>query len=759
VLLLIAVFHAPVAYSANWNPLADTGQSICFDDSGHELVPCPASWQPFYGQDASYWSEAQPNFQDNGDGTVTDLNSTLMWLQGDDGLQRPWDIAGQYCTNLPMAGHTDWRLPSLYELISLYYYGSAPTSTPFLSSVFTPSVKFPSYWSSTSSVRNNGEHWAVWYNSMFLDDTENDRWVLCVRGNESPLSQYTDNGNSITDNVTKLTWQKADDRVLRNWEDALAYCEVLQLDSETDWRMPNLRELQTTVDYTSSDPTVDTAFFSALSVKYWTSTTYMRDVYDAYMVDFNTGKVGVGFKGPAAYLTRCVRSGLVKQFHLSVLMSGTGSGSVQGETVPAGDPVIDCGSTCSNDLPRNEVVSLTATTDSGSSFVRWAGDFVGATNCEGDTGVCSLQMLEDTLITAYFMPHMQLTVSKDGLGAGLVVSSPAGIVCGDDCDQHYVFNTEVTLTATATPGSSFWYWSGEGCSGNGECTVSMDRARNVTATFRSNIIVLYLLEATKSGTGAGNITSFPEGIDCGDGDCAKSFPADSEVTLTASAESGSIFSGWKGFPCSGTSPTCVVTMNHAWAQDAEFTEDTTSPRELTVTIQDDALGHSGSVKSKPGGIDCGTDCTELYPYKETVKLTATPGSDAVFVGWSGACTGSDSCTVYMTTSRQVTANFGPAPFNKSLTVTKDGNGLGTVTSSLIAGIDCGTDCSEIYPQNTEITLIATPAVGRNFLGWSGGGCSGTGDCQITLLSNTTVNATFEMDPAMEAVFEDGFEAE
>ncbi len=85
----------------------------------------------------------------------------------------------------------------------------------------------------------------------------------------------------------------------------------------------------------------------------------------------------------------------------------------------------------------------------------------------------------------------------------------------------------------------------------------------------------------------------------------------------------------------------------------------------------------------------------------------------------------------------------PTP-QKTLTVTKDGTGTGTVTSSP-AGINCGVTCQANYTQGTQVTLTATPDAGSIFAGWSGGGCSGSGTCVLTLNDNTTVTATFNLD--------------
>jgi hypothetical protein len=77
----------------------------------------------------------------------------------------------------------------------------------------------------------------------------------------------------------------------------------------------------------------------------------------------------------------------------------------------------------------------------------------------------------------------------------------------------------------------------------------------------------------------------------------------------------------------------------------------------------------------------------------------------------------------------------------ALTITKSGNGSGSVTSSP-SGISCGLDCSESYNPKTNVTLSAAADTGSIFTGWSGGGCSGTNPCTVTMNGNTVVTATF-----------------
>jgi uncharacterized protein YkwD len=79
--------------------------------------------------------------------------------------------------------------------------------------------------------------------------------------------------------------------------------------------------------------------------------------------------------------------------------------------------------------------------------------------------------------------------------------------------------------------------------------------------------------------------------------------------------------------------------------------------------------------------------------------------------------------------------------SSQLTIYKSGTGSGKVTSDL-SGIDCGTDCSEVYAAGTSVTLTAQPASGSTFTGWSGGGCSGTGTCTVNLTMARYVTAIF-----------------
>ena len=96
--------------------IVDTGQTTAYDENGNVITV--SSGETYYGQDAHY-EGLQQSFQDNGDGTVTDLNTGLMWQQTPPSSGFGWEQAGTYCEDLELAGHDDWRLPTLKELFAI----------------------------------------------------------------------------------------------------------------------------------------------------------------------------------------------------------------------------------------------------------------------------------------------------------------------------------------------------------------------------------------------------------------------------------------------------------------------------------------------------------------------------------------------------------------------------------------------------------------------------------------------------------------
>jgi aryl-phospho-beta-D-glucosidase BglC (GH1 family) len=199
------------------------------------------------------------------------------------------------------------------------------------------------------------------------------------------------------------------------------------------------------------------------------------------------------------------------------------------------------------------------------------------------------------------------------------------------------------------------------------------------------------LTVTRAGTGTGTVTSSPAGISCGT-TCTASFTSGASVILTASAASGSTFTGWSG-ACTGTG-TCTVPMTVAQAVTATFTTSATSQ---TLTVTRAGTG-TGTVSSAPAGISCGSTCSASYASGTSVTLTASAATGSSFAGWSGACTGTATCTVAMTAARSVTATFNAsatgAPCDNAITFTGNTGNFNTAgpvcyrTSATINGWGC-----------------------------------------------------------------------
>jgi Ca2+-binding RTX toxin-like protein len=161
-------------------------------------------------------------------------------------------------------------------------------------------------------------------------------------------------------------------------------------------------------------------------------------------------------------------------FALSVTKAGAGTGTVTSS--PAG---INCGADCSESYARGTAVTLTASPALGSTFIGWT----GCATVSGST--CTVTMSAVRSVAATFnLQNFALTVTKSGLGAGTVTSTPAGINCGSDCSESYAFGTTVTLKATPSLLSGFDGWSGCDAVSGTTCTVRIDRVRSVQASFR-----------------------------------------------------------------------------------------------------------------------------------------------------------------------------------------------------------------------------------------------------------------------------------
>lgn len=311
-------------------PIVGTNQTKFYDSSNE--ITAPAAGSSFYGQNGIYPGNV-PHYVDNGDGTVTDMVTGLMWQQSPDkngdGIINYADkvsyseaVAG--AAGYRLGGHSDWRLPTIKELYSLIIFsGADPSSykgtstaglTPFIDTTY---FKFGygdlaageriidgNFISSTKSVSKTcGEQVEAVFGVNFADGrikgypiifpgklTTNYFYFRYVRGNTNyGINSYTDNGNgTISDKATGLMWMQNDNAQAISWENALSYAENFEFSGYSDWRLPTTKELQSIVDYTRSpkatnSPALDPLFNSSKITNeagqedypfYWSNTTH-----------------------------------------------------------------------------------------------------------------------------------------------------------------------------------------------------------------------------------------------------------------------------------------------------------------------------------------------------------------------------------------------------------------------------------------------------------------------------------------------------
>ena len=309
---LAGAWSGGVAY-----PVVDTGQVKCYGTSRHPgMGSCPAKEHPLYGQDAQYTDHA-PAYRDNGDGTVTDLVTGLMWQKAF-ARDVAWRDAAGFARRADTGGYQDWRVPTIKELYSLILFTGnmgldIESSTPFIDTDFfgfeygdeSAGERFIDCqdWSSATYVDAvmGGQEGAFGVNfadgrikcyPKFDPASGSDKllYVRYVRGNSQyGINDLTDNGDgTISDAATGLMWSAASSDQGLKWEEALEYAQQVN-EAEylgfSDWRLPNIKELQSIVDYSRSPSTTDSPaidpMFEVPEIEdneypfYWSNTTHV----------------------------------------------------------------------------------------------------------------------------------------------------------------------------------------------------------------------------------------------------------------------------------------------------------------------------------------------------------------------------------------------------------------------------------------------------------------------------------------------------
>jgi hypothetical protein len=352
---------------------------------------------------------------------------------------------------------------------------------------------------------------------------------------------------------------------------------------------------------------------------------------------------------------------LLEEHELTVKKTGGGSGIVTSK--PAG---IDCGKACSAPYKKGTGVVLSTTPDPENVFKGWSGC---EAQFEGEPGeaLCEVTMQGATEVTATFVkeeveePGIPLTVSLEGTGSGTVTSDVGLISCEPFCSDEYAEGTKVTLTASPTAGSLFMAWKhcDTGAVNGRQCTVTMDKAKEVQAVF----VTAHLLTVAKApGSGPGKVSSYG-GITClyGCTEVSALIKEGTAVLVKQTPAKHFHFAGWGG-DCSGTGA-CELTMGEDHDVTADFEEDARFSLSLSK-----AGGGQALIKTKPAGILCGFTCTEAvasFYGGESITVSWKLNKGTTKLTWSkgaGTCTGTfealeGSCTVTIDAPKSLLASL------------------------------------------------------------------------------------------------------
>lgn len=375
-------------------------------------------------------------YTDNGDGTVLDNETGLIWQKLDDGVFRTGDEAIEYCENLSLGGEVDWRLPRIDELATIIDFEKA---NPAIDPVF--SGKSRSFWSSTEFWDDATSLWIVNFAEGQMETTQKigggENLSRCVAN--GPLWQIdpsahliVQNDDIVVDTVTELMWQRDDSASADTPAQAFEICENLDLDQHTDWRLPSINELFSISNYADS-PIVNTEIFSTAGSRNLTSTvvqTYADT--DLWSVDADSGFTDFDNMGNI----RCVRDYTPGDITENVLEDGEDENTLGWEILdndPAGaaiENVFDAGR-------NSRVIQLTGTkaqnafrlrNPDGSKWqktdnfvIEWSGQFdswfsihVEVKTNEGNKALTYVPKNEDPEPGSWASKHALGVAAKDG---------------------------------------------------------------------------------------------------------------------------------------------------------------------------------------------------------------------------------------------------------------------------------------------------------------------------------------------------------
>ena len=268
-----------------------TGQDKCYYGDYYDTRPlqkCPREESVIYGQDAQYAEQGYCFKRDfdvdrSVEGEPTHINKTLHleWMQASTSVTRTWEDAVKYCDDLNYGGHDDWRVPLPKELMTI---------VPRLQETNNFSHLF---WSSMTLPEDEASAWYL--NTMFyINSTKKTSRlnVRCTRGDNTPFIEPSPeskrfriielNGKKIIEDTRSGIFWQAEYSKEYDWLEALPYCERSEYAGFSDWRLPNIYELNSLLNYEYeliSDFPLSEKISSEHNTGFWSSTT--NNFYDS----------------------------------------------------------------------------------------------------------------------------------------------------------------------------------------------------------------------------------------------------------------------------------------------------------------------------------------------------------------------------------------------------------------------------------------------------------------------------------------------
>jgi hypothetical protein len=732
---------------------------------------------------------------DNGDGTVTDAATGLVWMRCAVGQ----DWSNGACIGSPFlqtldstspvtfrfffAGRSDWRVPNIRELQTIV---DRSRFLPALDPIAFPNFD-GKFWSSSSMASDVAFAWYVDFTTgvSAYSFRSGALQLRMVRGGalnaalpSRPSSDYVDQRNgTVLHSPTALQWKRCVEG--QQWDGntcngssgfftALQAAAIRQdFAGRTDWRLPTEDELLSLVDYTASRPAANSTIFPAAPLApLWSKSIAASENGSAWFVSFGQGEAGF-LSSTNLFPVRLVRSvqSDAPSCTLSVSPASIASGGTSVLTAtcsPAATSFVWAGGTCA----ANTTASCSVTPAITTTYTV-TGTNAGGTGIPANATVeVSRKTYSDNLDGSVTDPTTGLTWMRCAAG-----QSWDGTTCSGNAGT-YDFDAARNLSGRQALGQSDWrlpsvrelqsiissptanqlfdqavfpnapstsVWTGNKLAGATDTAWYVGSAGETNFYFTKidTLGVRLVRGAISGGVIGGPLSDERSFFD---------YVTNTDGTVTHSPtglvwQRCEVGKSWNGKGCLGTASAFTWESAKALTKGYSYAGKT-----------DWRLPSKGELASLVDyTIASPAFNTTVFPNKTSFKLwSASPYANDISAAWAANLDSgtvqfyaqSDTLGVHLV--RGVGQTFAEAP----LTITKTGNG--TVTSSALAGIACGSICSASYTTGTKVILRATPDTGYKFGGWRGA-CSGTAGCTVTMGIFQQVNALFNGIPVISGL--------